>query len=261
VESGRPNQESEEITPMSDHQNTNLQPDFQPEPERGRKAKPGEMPRPKDEIVSGAMTPPIQINIPPKVDLSRFASGMHDEGEVEAVAQLHEPLSVKKFQEVKDYVWVHPDPAYTSSKPYFLVEVPSDEKKGKPSLELIDLGLARQYLTPGQWLRMNFCLASLPGNKQFLGIVPCRNLDNDFNKTMLKAIEQAKTGWRRILRLHDKDGYWAKPPEEANFADPPEWSSQTLEELVYAHFHPHKLIMTAEHPSLLRLRGKKQRID
>ena len=58
---------------------------------------------------------------------------------------------------------------------------------------------------------MKFALASLPGDKLFLGVVPCRNLDNDFNRTMLAAIEKAKTGWHRILRLQDRDGYWAKP--------------------------------------------------
>jgi hypothetical protein len=108
---------------------------------------------------------------------------------------------------------------------------------------------------------MNLTLASMPGNKLFLGVVPCRHLDNDFNATMLKAIERAKTGWHCILRLQDKDGYWAKPPEDPDFADPPAWTSQTFEGLVHAHFAPHRLIMVADHPGLWRMRGKKQRID
>jgi len=158
-------------------------------------------------------------------------------------------------------VWVHPDPAYTSTRPYFLVDVPSDEKGGKPSLHLILKTLAHQYLDSSEWTRLNFALASMPGDRFFLGIVPCRNLDNAFNASMLVAIEQAKQGWRRILRVHGKDGYYAKAPIDPDFAQPPTWPSASLAELVDAHFSPHRKILTPEHPGLLRVLGARQRID
>jgi len=214
---------------------------------------------PQETVHQGEAAPSIQINIPPKVDLSAFASDLDDEDV--AVEQLQGPLNIRRFQELKDYVWVNPNPAYTSAQPYFLVDVPSDEKNGKPMLHLITVNLARQFLHPSQWSRMRFALASLPGDKFFLGVVPCRNLDNEFNRTMVAEIDKAKTGWRRILRLQDKEGYWSKPAEDPNFAPPPAWPSATLEELVNDHFRPHKLITDADHPGLWRVRGKPQRID
>jgi hypothetical protein len=79
--------------------------------------------KPKEETFErDESQPAIQIKIPEKVDLSGFASDLEDEDEAASLAQLNEPLNIRKFQEIRDYVWVHSDPAYTSPKPYFIVK-------------------------------------------------------------------------------------------------------------------------------------------
>jgi hypothetical protein len=183
-----------------------------------------------------------------------------DEEEPTPVEDQRGPPKIHKFHEVRDFVWVHPDPAYTTAHPLWLVDVPSDEKDGKPMLHLILKSLAQQYLDPKEVVRLNLALASTPKSRLFLGIVPCRNLDNSFNASMLTAVGAAKQGWRKILRVQDREAYYPKPPHDADFAPAPEWPSTPLMDLIEAHFRPHKIITTADHPGLLRILGARQQI-
>ena len=183
------------------------------------------------------------------------------------VATLATELPVLKIADAKDYVRLHPDADNYWSPELCFVNVPI--KGGKDKLHPIEEDLALKYIASGKIQRFRLALATKPDDVLFLCKIPTRNLDNDWNNTAVKACDQAKTKWTQVTSLKEEgvENYKITFAEEDvdEFGKPvcgfdePTWpiGEQTLEDMILTRFSGF-CIDRADHPALLRLRGKKQ---
>ena len=175
------------------------------------------------------------------------------------VATLATELPVHNIAEAKDYVRLHPDVDNYWSPELFFVNVPI--KGGKDKLHPIDEDLALKYILSGKIQRFRLALATKPDDVLFLCKIPTRNLDNEWNKTAVKACDQAKTKWTQVTSLKEEgiENYKITCAEEDDGFDEPTWPTggQTLEDMFNTRFSG-LCIDRPDHPALLRLRGKKQ---
>jgi hypothetical protein len=175
------------------------------------------------------------------------------------VATLATELPVHNIAEAKDYVRLHPDVDNYWSPELCFVNVPI--KGGKDKLHPIDEDLALKYILSGKIQRFRLALATKPDDVLFLCKIPTRNLDNEWNKTAVKACDQAKTKWTQVTSLKEEgiENYKITCAEEDDGFDEPTWPTggQTLEDMFNTRFSG-LCIDRPDHPALLRLRGKKQ---
>ena len=201
-----------------------------------------------------------------KPSLDKFKS---KKGPAAKVATLPTELPIHSIAEAKDYVRLHPDVDNYWSVELCFVNVPIKGQK-KETLHLIDEDIARKYIPSGKIQRFRLALATKPDDVLFLCKIPTRNLDNDWNNTAVKACDQAKTKWTQVTSLKEEgvENYKITFAEEDvdEFGKPvcgfdePTWpiGEQTLEDMILTRFSGF-CIDRADHPALLRLRGKKQK--
>jgi len=192
-----------------------------------------------------------------KLSLDKFKSKKEP---LAQVATLPTELPILKIADAKDYVRLHPDVDNYWSPELCFVKVPI-KGQNKDRLHLIDEDLALKYIPSGRILRFRLALATKPDDVLFLCQIPTRNLDNDWNETALKGIEQAKLKWTLVTSLKEEgiEKYKVTSSEEDDGFDEPTWpiGKQTLEDIILTCFSGF-CIDKADHPALLRLRGKKQ---
>jgi len=192
-----------------------------------------------------------------KLSLDKFKSKKEP---LAQVATLPTELPILKIADAKDYVRLHPDVDKYWSPELCFVKVPI-KGQNKDRLHLIDEDLALKYIPSGRILRFRLALATKPDDVLFLCQIPTRNLDNDWNETALKGIEQAKHKWTLVTSLKEEgiEKYKVTSSEEDDGFDEPTWpiGKQTLEDIILTCFSGF-CIDKADHPALLRLRGKKQ---
>ena len=193
-----------------------------------------------------------------KPSLDKFKSKKEPSAKV---ATLPTELPILKIADAKDYVRVHPDVDNYWSPELCFVNVPIKGQK-KDRLHLIDEDLALKYIPPGPIQRFRLALATKPEDVLFLCQIPTRNLENDWNKAALKGIEQAKTFWTIVVSGKEEGLETYKvvfAEDKKDGFDEPTWpiGEQTLEDIILTCFSGF-CIDKADHPGLLRLRGKKQ---
>jgi len=198
-----------------------------------------------------------------KPSLDKFKSKKEPSAKV---ATLPTELPIHSIAEAKDYVRLHPDIDNFWSPELCFVNVPI--KGGKDQLHLIDENLALKYIPSGKVQRFRLALATKPDDVLFLCKIPTRNLDNNWNKTAVNACDQAKTKWTQVTSLKEEgieDYKITLAGEDDEFDEPtcgfdePTWpiGEQTLVDIILTRFSGFS-IETADHPGLLRLRGRKQ---
>jgi hypothetical protein len=194
---------------------------------------------------------------PDKLSLDKFKSKKEPRAKV---ATLPTELPILKIADAKDYVRVHPDVENYWSPELCFVSVPIKGQK-KDRLHLIDEDLALKYVPSGRIQRFRLALATKPDDVLFLCQVPTRNLENDWNNTAVNACEKAKTFWTIVTSLKEEgiENYKVTFSEEEDAFPEPTWpiGEQTLEDIILTCFSGF-CIDRADHPALLRLRGKKQ---
>ena len=129
----------------------------------------------------------------------------------------------------------------------------------RDNLHLINKQIALRHLAVRTLKFFRLALASKPYDVFFLCHVPSQNLDNEWNATSLRACEQAKEFWTRATsrKADGVEGYkidFARNP--AAFPSP-NWPKPSLNELIAITFAG-LMIMTEDHPGLLRLVGDVQ---
>jgi hypothetical protein len=192
-----------------------------------------------------------------KLSLDKFKSKKEPAAQV---ATLPTELPILKIADAKDYVRLHPDVDNYWSPELCFVNVPIKGQK-KDTLHLIDEDLALKYIPPGRIQRFRLALATKPDDVLFLCQIPSRNLDNEWNKAALKGIEQAKTLWTMVTSRKEEgvETYKITGSEDEDGFHEPTWpiGEQTLEDIILTRLCGF-CIDKADHPGLLRLRGKKQ---
>jgi hypothetical protein len=169
-------------------------------------------------------------------------------------------LDIKRIGELKDYVRLSPLEHHWSEE-FCFTAVPIDGQKDS-ILHLITEELAEKYLPPKLVQRFKLALASgATKGSFFLCVVPSQNLTNGYNKTALDCCNEGKRWWVMASALKEKnqERYHINYSDEKDFAPVPDWDSMlTVDELVLTKFAGPLSIETADHPALLRLRGKRQ---
>ena len=119
--------------------------------------------------------------------------------------------------------------------------------------------IAAKYLPAKLVHYFRLALGCDPDGKPFLCEVPCENLDNVWNRSNLEACEIAKTQWIRADSQNSKglEGYEHSYPQSLRRFKDPEWTTQPLEEIIGTAYKD-RIIMTEDHPALLRLIGAEQ---
>src|SRR5262249_5054145 len=212
------------------------------------------------EVNADSSTEPEVTSIKKPADkpsLDKFKSKKEPSAKV---ATLPTELPILKIADAKDYVRVHPDVDNYWSPELCFVNVPIKGQK-KDRLHLIDEDLALKYIPPGRIQRFRLALATKPEDVLFLCQIPTRNLENDWNKAALKGIEQAKTFWTIVVSGKEEGLETYKvvfAEDKKDGFDEPTWpiGEQTLEDIILTCFSEF-CIDKADHPGLLRLRGKK----
>jgi hypothetical protein len=178
---------------------------------------------------------------------------------IASVKTLVTALPIHSIAQAKDFVRLHADEENYWSDELCFVNVPIKGQK-RDLLHLIVEDLAMKYLPSARIMRCRLALASKPYDTFFLCQVPTRNLDNSFNSTNLVGCEQAKRLWVQATSRKDEgvDAYKIDPAEDQAAFPPPEWPTQTLDELITSTFGPDRMITSEDHPALRRLRGMRQ---
>jgi hypothetical protein len=161
----------------------------------------------------------------------------------------------------KDFVRLHKDEeAYWSDELCF-VSVPIKGQKGN-SMHLIDEDLALQFLESGQILRFRLALASKPDDVFFLCHIPSQHPDNAWNISAMNAAEQAKRIWIQATsrKAEGVEAYKISHARDVDAFPDPKWPSLSLAELIETTFNG-RMIISADHPALLRLIGAKQSVS
>jgi hypothetical protein len=177
---------------------------------------------------------------------------------ISGVGTLLQALPILKIGEVGDWTRLHPsEDEYWSCEMCF-VSVPIKGDK-REMLHTIEDNLAVMYLPSKKIKRHRLALASKPYDIFFLCIVPCRNLDNSWNKSALMACGQAQTRWIQATsrKAEGAENYDIKPAEDQDAFPEPKWPTRTLDELLEVTFKEAN-IDHDRHPALLRLIGAKQ---
>jgi hypothetical protein len=194
---------------------------------------------------------------------SRLARFRTRDAETPTIQTLLTALPHFKISDAGDWVRLHPNEETHWSEEYFFINVPV-QGQSKDTLHLIDAGLAK--LIPGRVQAFRLALASKPGDVFFLAHVPTRNLDNEWNKTSLKACAKAKTQWVMVSsqRAAGKEGYRIDNPDIEPGDPPPfpepNWPQETLEELVDRTFEG-RMIFERTDPAWIRLVAGRQKIS
>jgi hypothetical protein len=212
--------------------------------------------KPVLRAVSAEEAEPVSIARPDTFSLDAFKSKRNPS--LAGVETLQMALPHHKMADANDYVRLHPDEENYWSDELCFVNVPI-KGAAKESLHLILEDLAMAYLPPARIKRFRLALGTKPGDRFFLCHVPSQNLDNAFNKDNLTGCEQAKRFWTQATSRKEEgvDGYKVEFARDNEFVPPPSWPSRTLDELIEVTFTG-RMIMSADHPGLLRLIGAKQ---
>jgi hypothetical protein len=158
----------------------------------------------------------------------------------------------------KDFVRLHPDETAYWSPELCFVNVPIKGQK-RDTLHLIDEDLGMLYLPSGRIIRHRLALATKPHDVFFLCHIPTRNEDNSWNISNLLACEQAKRLWTLAASRREEgvDSYNIDKARDPDAFPEPKWPTQTLVELINVTFAG-RMIVSENHPALLRLIGAKQ---
>lgn len=208
----------------------------------------------KDNCPSDAVVVPK----PSGFDLNKFKSKRADS--IANVDTLQTGLPVSSMSQAKDFVRLHPDENYWSDELCFVM-VPIKGAK-RDSLHLIEEDLAMQFLPSGKILRFRLVLATKPHDNFFLCRIPTRNLDNSWNRDNLAACEQAKKSWTQATSRGEEgvDGYFLEVARDPDAFPDPKWPKQSLSELINRAFAG-RMIISEDHPALLRLIGARQAVS
>jgi hypothetical protein len=161
----------------------------------------------------------------------------------------------------KDFVRLHKDEEKYWSPELCFVVVPIKGQK-RDSLHLIDEDLALQYLESGKILRFRLALATKPHDVFFLCHIPSQNLDNAWNVAALSACDQAKERWVQVTsrKAEGVESYKISYARDADCFPDPKWPWLSLSELIETAFSG-RMIISSDHPALLRLLGAKQAVS
>jgi hypothetical protein len=199
------------------------------------------------------LSPMEPIKKPGKFSLDDYRS---DQIPPDGIETLQMALPVHNMSAAKDWVKLHPNETYWSPELCF-VNVPI-KGQSKDQLHIIKKWIAARHLAPGKITYGRLVLATKPYDVFFLCRIPTRNLDNSWNETSLRAVEQAKTLWTQVTSLKSQniEDYKVETAANAKAFPEPRWPTQDLAELIGASF-PGRSIDTEDHPALLRLTGDK----
>jgi hypothetical protein len=195
---------------------------------------------------------------PSGFDLNKFKSKHADA--IANVATLQTGLPVSSMSQAKDFVRLHPDEDHWSPELCFVM-VPIKGAK-RDSLYLIEEDLAMRFLASGKILRFRLALATKPHDVFFLCRVPTRNLENSWNQGNIAGCEQAKTLWTQATSRGEEgvDAYLHQVAQDPDAFPEPKWPEQSLSDLIDRAFAG-RMIVTEDHPALLRLIGAKQSVS
>jgi hypothetical protein len=157
-----------------------------------------------------------------------------------------------------DFFRLHPDEVNYWTPTLCFVNVPVKGQK-RDTLNLIDEDIATKYLPSAQVKRFRLALGSKPNDVFFLCHVPAINLDNTYNSSAVDGCQKAKETWVKLTSRKDQgvDEYQVTFAFDADVFPEPVWPKQSLDALIEVSFHE-RMIDRENHPSLLRLLGKKQ---
>jgi hypothetical protein len=172
------------------------------------------------------------------------------------VATLQQALPIMRVGEVKDFFRTHPDDGYRTWELCFVgVPIKGDRHD---SLHLINEDLALVYLSSAQIKRFALTLVSKPHDVFLLCQVPTQNVDNSYNRSALRAIEESKRKWVQANSRRDEgvDEYQIKYARDNDAFPEPKWPTQNIWDLIGITFTG-RTIETPDDPALLRLIGAK----
>jgi hypothetical protein len=117
------------------------------------------------------------------------------------------------------------------------------------------------HLAPKQIKRFALCLASKPHDVFFLCEVPTQNVDNSYNRTALRAIEEARQKWLQALSRRDEgvDEYQIRYARDNDAFPEPKWPNQSIYDLLGVTFNG-RTIERPDDAALLRLTVAKQQL-
>jgi hypothetical protein len=139
--------------------------------------------------------PPVTVEKPAGSKLDRFKSTRT--AAPAGVKTLLGPMPVLKLSEAKDFVMVHPDPAYWSSELCFVSVPVQGVKNNVNHLGFEDVLMS--VVSDDEVERHALALASKPCGVFFLAIIPTQNLENTWNETALEGATKAKAGWVKVV--------------------------------------------------------------
>jgi hypothetical protein len=201
----------------------------------------------------------VAVAKPGPFDLNKFRSKRANA--IANVDTLQTGLPVSRMAEVKDFVRLHPDEENYWSPELCFCAVPIKGAK-RDSLHLIDEDLAVLYLPSGKIQRFRLALATKPHDSFFLCRIPTRNLDNTWNRDNILGCEQAKKLWTQATSRGEEgvDGYLLERARDPDAFPEPKWPEQSLSDLINRAFAG-RMIVSQDHPALLRLIGAKQSVS
>jgi hypothetical protein len=201
----------------------------------------------------------VAIAKPGAFDLNKFKSKRADA--IANVDTLQTGLPVNSVSQAKDFVRLHPDEENYWSPELCFVMIPIKGAK-RDSLHLIDEDLAMRLLPSGKIMRFRLALATKPHDSFFLCRIPTRNLDNSWNRDNILGCEQAKILWTQATSRGEEgvDGYLLERARDPDAFPEPKWPEQSLSDLIDRAFAG-RMIVSEDHPALLRLIGAKQSVS
>ena len=200
----------------------------------------------------------VAIAKPSRFDLNKFKSKRADA--IAKVDTLQTGLPISSMSQAKDFVRLHPDETYWSPELCFVM-VPIKGAK-RDSLHLIEEDLAMRFLPSGKIQRFRLALATKPHDVFFLCRIPTRNLDNSWNRDNVAGCEKAKTLWTQATSRGEEgvDAYLIQAALDPDAFPEPKWPEQPLSDLIDRAFAG-RMIVSEDHPALLRLIGAKQSVS
>jgi hypothetical protein len=211
-------------------------------------------------------TPPTEPIAQPAddFDISRFSAGDAYKPEISGVRTVLQKLDMLSLSDAKDWVLVYDNPAYITP-PLMFISVPVQGQRHN-AVHPIDRDVALRNCSDREIDQFRLVLAARPHDRFFLAKVPCTNLENSWNESMLRAIEYAKARWCKVLseRAQGFDRYGIKDVRDKLSPPPgpygvPNWPPQTMGQILKATFTDP--ILDDNHPALLRLVGGKIEVD
>jgi hypothetical protein len=211
-------------------------------------------------------TPPTEPIAQPddELDISRFSADDPYKPEMSGVRTVLQRLDMLTLSDARDWVLVCDNPAYITP-PLMFISVPVQGQKHN-AVHLIDKAVALRNCDDREIEQYRLVLAARPHDRFFLAKVPCANLENSWNESMLRAVEYAKQRWCKVLsqRAQGHDRYATKDVRDNRSPPPgpygvPNWPTQTMGQIMKATFTDP--VLDDNHPALLRLVGGKIEID